>query len=494
MNNSFNTTGNKGFLSYKAIVETGLLKRILITIALLGLYRLGVQIPLPSVNHELFQQSSDLLSSGVLGMVDMFAGGALSALSILALGIGPFITASIMMQLLAEIFPYLKELQREHGEDGRRQYQQWVRRLSVLLAIFQAFALAKFIQYQHLQVYQSSLEQTGIAQSIITSSLPMWLFFAKIVILMAAGSLLVMWLGELISVHGIGNGGSLLIFAGIGARLPQLISQTYSAYQTGSIPTWGLITFLVVVALVICAIICLQEGVRKLLMIGARHNYGREVSTAVNQAHYLPLRVNPAGVLPIIFASMMMFVPFQILNFIDKGKQANLSVRIHDLLADNGLTASIVTKVESIPFLNKAFAVSGTVFDNLFSYYTWEHSLLYFVLILVFAYFWASIYISPRDIAENLQKGGTAISGIKPGKPTGDYLEYLVTRLVFIGGTAIALITVLPIHAEKLTQVTTLGGLGSTSLIIMVGVAIDMYNQMNSHMQSHQYKVKSLIN
>lgn len=471
---------------FDAIKNTGLLNKVLITLGLLAIYRLGIQVPLPYINHEVFQAHSNMLSTGILGMVDMFAGGALSALSVFALGIGPFITASIMMQLIAEVFPSIKTLQKEMGEQGRRQVQQYTRRLTLLLAILQSFALAKFITFQAGSI------QASTGESLLFFPGSDWLYIVEIVILMSAGALFIMWLGELISAHGIGNGGSLLIFAGIASGMPSMIIKTYNSYVLGSIPTWGLITLILFFVLVLCAIICLQEGVRKLLIIGSKQNFGREISTNASQANFLPLKVNPAGVLPIIFGSMAMFVPFQILNFLDQHSQASLSSRIHDIVAKSPLSG-LTTYIDSQANLTSIFAGIGEFFDKLFSYYTIEHSILYFVLILIFAYFYASILLPARDIASNLQKGGTALYGVKPGKPTGDYLEALVNRLVLVGGVSIALITIAPIHMEKFTQVTTLGGLGSTSLIIMVGVAIDLYTQIMSYLQAHQYKVKSLL-
>lgn len=475
-------------ISWQAIVETGLLKKVLFTIAMLALYRLGVQISLPDLDQQVFQANSNMLSSGILGMVDMFAGGALSALSIVALGIGPFITASIMMQLLGEVFPSLKTLQRENGEEGRRQYQQWTRRLALLLSCFQGFALAKFLHFTHGQILAKS------GAELITHNIPGWLFIFKIVVLLAAGSMFVMWLGELISEFGIGNGGSLLIFAGIAAQMPRMIINTVDSYNTGSIPTWGLIVFLAFLLLVVLIIIALQEGVRKLAIVGMRANFGREISANSQSNQYLPLKVNPAGVLPIIFASMMMFVPYQLLSFFDQGQQASITTRIHDIFANFKLTAPLITAIDSNEPVAKVFESLSLFVDRFFTYSTVEYSILFFVMIMIFAYFYASIMLPPREIAENLQKGGTALQGLKPGKPTGDFLVMLVNRLVFIGGSVMALITVLPMHVEKFCGITTLGGLGSTSLIIMVGVAIDLFNQMMSYLQSHQYKTKSLLN
>ncbi len=447
------------------------------TLALLAFYRLGVQVPLSGINHELLQKSS-VLSSNLLGLVDLFAGGALSALSVFALGIGPYITASIMMQLLNEIFPSLKAMQQEQGESGRKEYQQWVRRLSVLLALIQSFALTRFL-------YLSGLANT-------TDS--MVLFYSKSIISLMAGSAFVMWIGELISEFGIGNGGSLLIFAGIAARLPQMLTQTYKAVQAGTSPVWGIWTLIGFFALVIIAIIYIQDGFRKLPITGSRSaspsmfGYGFDAS-----AHYLPIKVNPAGVLPIIFASAAMFLPMQLLTFMGKGGSSSVSQGISNLLLNTPFLKQIFTPLSTNPAIAPVLAKAGYFFDRIFSYSTLEHSIVYLILIVLFAFFYASILLNPREIAENLQKAGSAIQGIKPGKPTGEYIEKVLNRIVFIGSLAIGIITILPIHVEKFCQITTLGGLGSTSLIIMVGVALDLYNQVIAYSQAHQYSVRSIL-
>ncbi len=480
MNINTKRNAKKIDFSFDAMLKTGFLRRLSITLGLLIFYRFCVHIPLPDINHEIFRQHSNMLTTGILGMVDLFAGGALSALSIFALGIGPFITSSIMMQLLAEVFPSIKALNREHGEEGRKKYQQYSRYLSVFLAALQGFALAKYLSYAHAEI----LNKTG--QSLLFDSSILFIF--KIVLILTVGSLFIMWLGELISEFGIGNGASLLIFAGIAARLPQLIIKTYETFKVGSIPVWGILLVLATFCLVIFAIIAIQEGSRKLLIVGAK-NY----SVNLNQAHYLPLKINPAGVLPIIFASMTMFVPIQILNFLGQ-QNVNISTGTYNLFKANKFLGGILDSIYSIDIFKKALIGFGSFIDRTFLVYSsWEHSLFYFALILMFAFFYASILLPSNEIAENLQKGGSSIQGIKPGKPTAEYLEWLLNRLTFIGGTTIALITILPLHIEKLGQVNTLGGLGSTSLIIMVGVAIDLYNQTNSYLQAHQYKKRSLF-
>jgi preprotein translocase subunit SecY len=459
--------------SWETIVETGLLRRIITTLGLLGFYRLGVQIPLSGVHQEKLKLLFGANGNNLLSFIDLFAGGALSALSVFALGIGPYITASIMMQLLNEVFPQLKALQQEHGESGRKEYQQWVRRLSLILALIQAFALTKFL-------YLSGVVDT-------TDSA--WLFYPKSIISLMAGSVFVMWIGELISEFGIGNGGSLLIFAGIAARLPKLITQTIESVNVGTTPLWGAIALTLFYALVIIGIIYLQEGARKLLIVGARTNAASPSTTS----HYLPLKVNPAGVLPIIFASATMYLPMQLISFVTGKPNAPLSQGFGHVFLETKFLKPIFQPLMNNPMIANFFTAIGGSIDRIFGYATWEHSLAYLAIIVLFAFFYSSILLNPREMAENLQKGGNAIQGIKPGKPTGEYIEYILNRIVFIGALCIGLITILPTHMEKICQVTTLGALGSTSLIIMVGVANDLYNQVMAYSQAHQYKVRSLL-
>lgn len=460
--------------SWEVLIQTGLFKRILMTIGLLTFYRLGVQIPLSGVNHDLMKQSTNLLSSNLLGLVDLFAGGALSNLSVFALGIGPYITASIMMQLLNEIFPQLKTMQQEQGESGRKEYQQWVRRLSLVLALIQSFALTRWL---HLSGFSMGNESVLI-------------FYAKSMISFMAGSVFVMWIGELISEFGIGNGGSLLIFAGIATRLPQMVMQTYQATKSGATPTWGVLCLLGFFALVLMAIIYIQEGSRKLVIVGARST-ANQFSTA--GAHYLPIKVNPAGVLPIIFASAIMYLPLQLLSFVTGQGKGSVSSSIGNIIFENQFLKPIFKPLLAIKPVEQGLEAFGTFFDRMFSYATIEHSIFYLTLIVLFAFFYASILLNPREIAENLQKGGNAIQGVKPGKPTAEFIERTLNRVVFIGACLIGLVTILPIHVEKACQVTTLGSLGGTSLIIMVGVAIDLYNQMIAYSQAHQYQIRTLL-
>src|SRR3989338_106961 len=480
MANQASKSGKEADLStfLEMFQSAGLMKRIVFTISMLAIYRLGVHIPLIGVNHELLKRSN-VLTSGLLGLVDLFAGGALSALSIFALGIGPYITSSIIMQLMTEVIPALKNIQREQGEQGRKQFQQITRRTTVALAIIQSLALARF------------LDVAGVAYAGTPA------FYLNTIVVLACSSVFVMWLGEVITERGVGNGASILIFIGIASRMPIMIRDTITAMNTGSAPAWGVATLLTVFSLLIVLIIYIQEGARKILVLGARRQAaGGRVTAAPD--HYMPFRINPAGVLPIIFASSLMFLPLQLLAFAGL-QNKSVSITLRDLFTNTpglgqlSFALSQIKVGESYIFADFGNWLSLQV-KYLFRTGHWQHSLVYFFLILLFSYFYASIILNPREVAENLKKNGSAIQGVKPGKPTSEYLDLLINRIIFIGAVAIGLVAVLPIHAEDLCHVTTLGGLGSTSLIILVGVAIDTRNQIITYAQSHRYQTRSILN
>ena len=457
--------------------SAGLMQKILFTVAMLAVYRLGAHIPLLGVDHELLKRSN-VLTSGLLGLVDLFAGGALSALSIFSLGIGPYITTSIIMQLMTEVIPALKTMQKEGGDQGRKQFQQMVRRGTVVLAIIQSIALARF------------LDVAGVAMAATPA------FYLNTIVVLACSSIFVMWLGETITERGIGNGASILIFIGIASRMPIMIKDTITALNTGSSPAWGVATLLIVFCLLIVLIIFIQEGARKILVLGARRQTaGGRVAAAPD--HYMPFKINPAGVLPIIFASSLLFFPLQLLAFAGL-QNKSISITLRDFFTNTTGFAQMSFGLSQVQvgenYIFRDFGNWLTLqIEYLFKSGHWQHSVVYFLLIILFSYFYASIILNPREIAENLKKNGSAIQGIKPGKPTSDYLDLIINRLIFIGAVAIGLVAVLPIHAEHLCQVATLGGLGSTSLIILVGVAIDTRNQIITYAQTHRYQTRSIL-
>lgn len=452
----------------------GLKERILFTVAMICLYRVGVHIPLPGVNPMAMQQHPEL-AQNLLGMIDLFTGGALGKLSIFSMGIGPYITASIIMQLMSVVIPKLEELQKHSGEQGRKQLQQYTRYLTVVLAAFQSFMLAKLLtQIQNPPVV----------------IIPPLLFMLMSTIILAASAVFIMWLGEVITERGVGNGASLLIFLGIASRLPNMIMQTYESVQSGQTQTWGVAILVAVFLALIAMVVALQQGVRKILVVGSRRNVGRQAMAVPDDYLYLP--VNPSGVMAIIFASSLLMFPTTIMQFVSKGGQDPVK-NMHDgLVAMPGIGAAFKSFTE-IPVVHAAWGFLSQEFFNCLSYQTWEHSLIYFLLIIFFAYFYASIVLPTRDMAENLRRSGRAIQGVKPGRPTSEFLDNTLAKLTFIGATAIAVVAILPIHVEHATGVITLQGLGSTSLIILVGVAIDTQRQIITHALSARYQARGLF-
>jgi preprotein translocase subunit SecY len=398
------------------------------------------------------------------------------------MGIGPYITASIIMQLLSVAIPKLEDLQKQSGEQGRKQLQQYTRLATVGLAIFQSLMLGNML--------------TKIQNpSVVLTPGPLFLLTTTIVL--TACALLIMWMGELITERGVGNGASILIFLGIAARLPVMVKNTAEAVQTGQSPLWGVVLLCAVFLMLVALIVCLQQGVRKILVLGARRNVGRQVFAAPDDYIYLP--VNPSGVMAIIFASSLLMFPATFMSFIGRSNPGQIIYQ--NLIGLPVLGAGIQSLAQStwatsLAQSNWLQAISSfftTEMANTFSYYHWEHSLFYFVLILFFAFFYASIVLPVRDMAENLRRSGRAIQHVRPGRPTAEFLEKTLNRLIFIGATAVGIIAILPIHVEQLTQVQTLQGLGSTSLIILVGVAIDTQRQILNHALSAQYQARGLF-
>jgi preprotein translocase subunit SecY len=457
----------------KLLGAAGLKERIFFTLAMIAIYRIGVHIPIPGVDPTAFTKHPEL-AQNLLGMIDLFTGGALNKLSIFSMGIGPYITASIIMQLMSVVIPKFEELQKNSGEQGRKQLQQYTRFATVGLAAFQSVMLANL------------LTKIQAPPVVLHPGLP---FIVNTTIILTASAVFIMWMGEIITERGVGNGASLLIFLGIASRLPVMIHNTYDAVQTGQSPVWGVAGLLLVFLCLVALIVCLQQGVRKVTVLGARRNLGRQVFSAPDDYMYLP--VNPSGVMAIIFASSLLMFPSTIMSFVAQKKNPNqMLFELVQGVPGLGPQFETFSKQE---WVQSTWSVVSTEFANMFSYYHWEHSLLYFILILFFAFFYASIVLPVRDMAENLRRSGKAIQGIRPGRPTSEFLEKTLNRLIVIGATAVAIIAILPIHAEQAFYVQTLQGLGSTSLIILVGVAIDTQRQILTHALSARYQARGLF-
>jgi len=410
----------------------GLRSRLLVTLGLLVLVRLGVFIPVPGIDRAAFSQSLQSGSlGGFVGFVDIFVGGGLSALGIFALGILPFINASIIMQLLTAAIPALEDLQKNEGEAGRRKISQVTRYVALGWAVLQSTLLSVFL-------LQPFAEQSGLV------------FILQTVIALTTGSMFVMWVGEVITERGVGNGASLLIFLNIVSTLPRSLGQTIQLAQTGDRNfVGGVVVLLMVFLAMIVGIVFVQEGTRRIPIISARRQVGRKLY--LEQSNYLPLRLNQGGVMPIIFASAVLVLPISLSQYIANPRFAQFIGQ----------------------YLNPT---------SLF-YVT-----LYLLLILFFSYFYSSLVINPEDLSRNLKKMGASIPGIRPGKATSDYIGGVLNRLTFLGAIFLGLVAVIPSAVESLTRVQTFRGLGATSLLILVGVAIDTAKQIQTYVISQRYE------
>jgi preprotein translocase subunit SecY len=407
----------------------GLRGRLLVTLGLLILVRLGIYLPVPGIDRVKF--ASIVQSNAFVGLLDTFSGGGFSAVGIFALGIIPYINASIIIQLLTQALPSLERLQKDEGEAGRRKIAQITRFVALGWAIFQSTLFALYVN-------------TNAALN------PGPVFVATMALALTAGSMFVMWVSELITERGVGNGASLLIFLGIVAYLPKSIGQTVELASTGS-NIGGVVILAVTFLLMIVGIVFVQEGTRRIPIVYARRQVGRKVYR--EQTQYLPLRLNQGGVMPIIFASAVLVLPLSIAQFANNETVS----RIAAYLSSNGPTP-------------------------------WVHVLFQMLLILFFSYFYSSLVINPVDLSQNLKKMGASIPGIRPGKATSDYVEKVLNRLTLLGAVFLSLVATIPSAVESATKITTLQGFGATSLLILVGVAIDTSKQIQTYVISQRYE------
>ncbi len=410
---------------------SGLRGRLFLTLALLLLYRSGIYIPIPAIDRA--ELAIALQNSPALGFLDIFSGGGFSALGVFTLGILPFINASIIMQLLVSALPSLEKLQKEEGEQGRRQVNQYIRYLTLFFATLQGISLSWW----------------AYSQGVAETSNPLTFVFTTTLAL-AAGSALVMWLGELITERGVGNGPSLLIFVNIVASLPRALGQTVSLAQADSSRIGGIILLGLVFLVMIVGIVFVQEGQRRIPIVSAKRQVGNRLYR--EQKSYLPLKLNQGGVMPIIFATSVLILPAFISSQFPTDNP--VMIRIATLLAPG----------------------------------SWFYILFYLTLILFFSYFYASIIINPEDMAKNLKKMGSSIPGIRPGKATAEYISQVLNRLTFLGALFLGSVAVIPTVVERATGITTFQGLGATSLLILVGVAIDTSKQIQTYVVSQRYE------
>ena len=411
----------------------GLRGRLLITIGLLILVRFGIFIPIPGIDRAKFVAA--ISNSPVLGFLDIFTGGGISTLGIFALGILPFINASIIMQLLTAAIPSLEDLQKNEGEAGRRKISQITRYVALGWAVIQSTAITIGL-----------LREYALTDTI-------W-FVPETVLALTAGSMFVMWVSELITERGIGNGASLLIFVNIVASLPRTLGQTIDYAQTGGRQAVAQVVILLLVFLVmIVGIVFVQEGTRRIPIISARRQVGRKLYR--ERTSYLPLRLNQGGVMPIIFASAVLILPQSLAGFFgNEGTVSQVLIQVANALRPG----------------------------------TWVYVGVYSLLILFFSYFYASLIVNPEDVSKNLKKMGASIPGIRPGEKTKEYLEGVLNRLTFLGAIFLSFVATVPTVVEGATGVTTFRGLGATSLLILVGVAIDTAKQIQTYVISQRYE------
>ncbi|MEK9630275.1 MAG: preprotein translocase subunit SecY [Synechococcus sp.] len=412
----------------------GLRDRVLTTLGLLVLVRLGIYIPIPGIDREAFQQ---FIQQGgqLIGFLDIFTGGGISALGVFALGILPFINASIILQLLTAALPSLEDLQKNEGEAGRRKIAQITRYVALGWGVLQSIVFAMILRPYALE------------------SVPQVVFVAQTALALVTGSMVVMWISEVITERGIGQGASLVIFLNIVATLPRALGSTVELAQSGDRGTIaGIIVLVLVFLITILGIVCVQEGSRRIPIVSAKRQVGAGAMLPERQS-YLPLKLNAGGVMPIIFASAVIFLPLTIANL----TKSELLVRVAGYLNPNSSTP-------------------------------WLYALVFFGLICGFSFFYATLTINPQDIASNLKKGGVAVPGVRPGTATAKYLSGVQNRLTLLGGIFLGAVAIIPAAVEGATNVKTFQGLGATSLLILVGVAIDTAKQVQTYVISQRYE------
>ncbi len=409
-------------------------KRFIFTVLLLAIYRLGAHIPTPGIDVVALSEFFKRAQGTVFGFMDVFSGGALSKLTIFALGVMPYISSSIIMQLLTVAIPSIEKLAKEEGEYGRRKINQYTRYGAVLLSFIQALGIA------------IGLESMKSPSGVPIVPNPGFTFTFVCVTCLTAGATFLMWLGEKITEKGIGNGMSILIFAGIASRIPNAVITTFTLFKNGEISLFKIIGISVIILVMIAAIVYIQEAERRVPLQYARRNVGRQ---AVGKyTSYLPIKLNPAGVIPIIFAASVLMFPATIVKFIHHP----IAQAIYDALQP-GSTLYLV---------------------------------VYGVLIFFFTYFYTAVIFNPEEIAENLNKHGGFIPGVRAGTDTANYLDKIVSRLTFAGAVFLTLVAIVPLIITRKMQLPFY--FGGTAILIVVGVALDTLRRMEAYALSISYE------
>jgi len=410
-------------------------RRILFTLALFVVYRLGEHLPTPGVNAKALAGAFASQKGTLFGLYDLFVGGAFSRATVFALGIMPYISSSIILQLLGAVVPYLEKLRKE-GEEGQKKITQLTRYGTVLISIVQSYAYSVF------------LVNMGAAQGLTVVPEP-GLFFTFVTILtQTTGTILVMWLGEKITEHGIGNGISLIIFVNIVGKVPNTVAQAYDSFRGGALSLLTVLIVAVIMVAVIASVVLMTQGMRKIPVQYAKRIVGRRMYGGA--ATHIPLRINTAGVIPIIFASSIMILPATVAGFVPPG---------HPL------------------------AAMGQWFNPL----GWIYNTIYGLIIVFFTYFYTAVVLNPNDLAENMRKSGGFIPGVRPGRKTAEYIDRVLSRITLPGAIYLAFIATLPDMI-----IATMGlpflGFGGTSVLIVVGVALDTLQQVESHLLLRHYE------
>jgi preprotein translocase subunit SecY len=416
---------------------TELHKRLLFTLGAMVVYRLGTYIPIPGIDPHAIATLIDKQQNGIFGMANLFSGGAVSRMAIFALNVMPYISASIIVQLLGTMYPPWEKLRKEGGEAGRKQLNQYTRYLTVPLAIFQAGGIAIALQNSPGAVLN-----------------PGPVFVLTTVLVLVTGTLFLMWLGEQITSRGVGNGVSLIIFAGIVARLPTALFQLFSQSHSGQLNPGMLLFFLAMAVGVIVIIVFMERSQRRLLVQYPKRQQGNRMFGG--ETSFLPLKINVSGVIPPIFASSLLAIPYTLTTFLS--------------------TAHLPTWLQWLP----GWAAS-------LNHGQPAYMVLYGLMIVFFTFFYTSVVFNPEDTAENLRKYGGFLPGIRPGKRTAEYIDYVLTRLTVVGAIYIAAVCLLP---EALMASNTISTyyFGGTSILIVVSVTMDTVAQIVSHLQAHQYE------
>lgn len=413
----------------KASKEVEIRKKFYFTLLMLLIYRLGNNIPIPFIDPEALKNAYSNVQGTLVDYLNMLTGGGLSTLSVFALGVQPYITASIVMQLLTVVIPRLEELTRE-GEQGRKQIQKYTRYVTIFLAIFQSIAVTNGL-------YGAALSSATTFQKLVMN------------VVLIGGTMFVTWMGETITEKGLGNGTSLIIFMGIIASFPKTLGRWKSQLHYGLVNYLPIIIMAILVVLIVIAVVLISEGERRIPIQYAKRIVGRKMYGG--QSTHIPVKVNMGGVMPIIFASAVLAIPSTVSLFFGKGGQSGITNFFQN------------TTIGFVVYL-----------------------IIQSALILIFAYFYNQIQFNTVEYAKQLQQNGGFIPGIRPGKPTSDYLAKVATRITFIGSIALALLTIIPAIASKLLGLTI--SFGGSSVIIVVGVIIETVKQIEAMMTMKQYK------